>query len=159
MRPRSLAFLTDLLALEDASTLEDRGDHLVVRTPTEPTSWSGNMVIRLTPPDDARTEEERFRAAFPDAAHLRIAWDDPATDPAPLRGPWAGRGAEVEVDDVLAREGAPPALALPEGYEARPHLTDEDWDASLALALAVGLDEGYEAAPHLGYLRRRIAWR
>lgn len=159
MRLRSLALRTDLLALGDASVVEDRGDHLVVRTPGEPTYWSGNVVIRLTPPEAPEAEEARFRAALPGAAHLRIEWDDPALDPGTLRRSWTARGAEVEVNDVLVREGPPPALPFPEGYSARPLVTDEDWDASLALALAVGLDEGFERVTHLDYLRRRIARR
>ncbi len=161
MRLRSLALRTDLLALGEASVVEDRGDHLVVRTPAEPDFWSGNEVIRLTPPEAPEAEEARVRAAFPDAAHLRIAWDDPDLDPGPLRAPWAARGAEVEVDDVLVREGAPPARGPPEGYGLRllDPASDEDWEGAVRLALLVGLEEGFAADAHLPYLRRRFSGR
>jgi GNAT superfamily N-acetyltransferase len=158
---RSLGLATDLLALGPAAEVEDRGDHLVVRTPAEPDFWSGNMVIRRTPPEEPAREEARFRALFPDAAHLLVAWDDPALDPEALRGPWAVRGAEVEVDDVLVREGPPPAQPPPEGYALRllDPSSDGDWEGAVRLALVVGVEEGYEADAHLPYLRRRFSGR
>lgn len=69
---RSLGLATDLLALGGASVIERHPDHLVVRTPGEPSFWSGNMLILPGPPGDPLTEAALFRAAFPDASHLCI---------------------------------------------------------------------------------------
>jgi ribosomal protein S18 acetylase RimI-like enzyme len=78
-----------------------------------------------------------------------------------LRAPWAALGAEVEVDDVLAREGPPPPRPIPEGYLVReldPD-SDGDWEESFRVALAVGIGEGYAEASHRPYLGRRIEGR
>lgn len=158
---RSLGLATDLLALGAAAEVERHPDRIVVRTPGEPDFWSGNVLIRLTPPEAPEREEARFRADFPEAAHLRVEWDDPELDPEALRAPWAALGAEVEVDDVLVREGPPPARPVPEGYAVRllDPASEEDWAGAVRLALAVEVEEGCEAASHLPYLRRRFAGR
>lgn len=158
---RSLGLATDLLALEGVSRVERHSDRLVVRTPDQPDFWSGNMVIFLGPPGEPEDEEARFRTDFPEATHLHIDWDWPDLDPEPLRALWAVRGAEVEMDDVLAREGPPPPRPVPEGYSLReldPD-RDRDWDESLRVALAVGTGEGYDEASHRPYLHRRIEGR
>lgn len=159
---RSLGLATDLLALGERAVIERRPDRIVVRTPDEPTFWSGNMLIRLTPPEAPEREAAAFREAFPEASHLRIAWDDPDLDPEALSGPWAAVGAEVEVDDVLARQGPPPPVPSPEGYALRAlgvssdgASIDMDWEGWLAVTLASGLDEGFKEATHLPFLRRR----
>src|SRR5262245_53706707 len=49
----SLAFRTDLAMLEHSgSVVEDRGSHLVVRTPDNPTYWWGNFLLLATAPED-----------------------------------------------------------------------------------------------------------
>lgn len=158
---RSLGLATDLLALEGVSRIERHPDRLVVRTPDQPDFWSGNMVIVLGPAAAPEAEMARFRADFPDAAHLRIAWDAPDLDIEPLREPWAALGGQVGADDVLAREGRPPPRPPPEGYAIRQFdpAEDRDWAESLRVALAVGIGEGYEEASHLPFLRRRIEGR
>lgn len=109
---RSLGLATDLLALDGLSRIERHPDRLVVRTLDQPDFWSGNIVTFLGPPTAPEAEAARFRADFPDAAHLRIAWDDPDLDIGPLHELWAALGAEVGADDVLAQEGRPPPPPL-----------------------------------------------
>ena len=51
---QGLGWRTDLALLEiSGSVLEDRGDHVVVRTPDNPTFWWGNFLMLAGPPADA----------------------------------------------------------------------------------------------------------
>ena len=68
MNVRSLGFRTDLALLERAgSTIEDCGDHLVVRTPSNPTFYWGNFLLLDHVPAADRVDAwlDRFVAAFP----------------------------------------------------------------------------------------------
>lgn len=158
---RSLGLATDLLALRGTSTVERHADRLVVRTPAQPDFWWGNYLIFRGPPGDAAAEAARFRADFPEAGHLAVAWDAPGLDPGPLRAPWAALGAEIDLDDVLAREGPPPGTPAPEGYVLREldPARGEDWRESLRVALASGLENGHEEAGHRPFLERRVRAR
>src|SRR5262245_33455016 len=74
----SLGFQTDLALLELGGTqMADRGDHLVVRTPDNPTFWWGNFLLLAGPPPqaDAQTWIDRFHAEFPDARHVALGFD------------------------------------------------------------------------------------
>lgn len=158
---QSLGLATDLLALGPEAIVERHPDRLVVRTPKQPDFWSGNLVIFPGPPGEPEAEAARFRADFPEATHLRVAWDQPNFDPEPWRARWTALGAEIEVDDVLSREGPPPPRPVPEGYALREldPASDADWTQSLQVALIVGIGEGYEEASHRPFLERRIQGR
>ncbi len=54
----------------------DGGDHLVVRTPTNPTFYGGNQIVLPGPPSASQLDalEETFGAAFPDAEHRSFDW-------------------------------------------------------------------------------------
>jgi GNAT superfamily N-acetyltransferase len=156
---RSLGLATDLLALRGVAQLEQHPTRLVVRTPSEPEFWSGNMLVLFSPPGGPEQEAALFRAEFPEARHLRIAWDTPDPDPEALRDAWEPLGAEVLVGDVLAREGPPPTISSPQGYDLRELASEEDWEQSLQLGLLMAVAEGYAEGPHLAFLRRRIEGR
>ena len=59
------------------SQVEDRGDHLVIRTPHNPTFWWGNFLLLARPPGREETDAwlERFAAEFPDARHVALGVD------------------------------------------------------------------------------------
>ena len=76
----TLGFRTDLALLErGGSTIDDRGDHLVVRTPSNPTFYWGNFLLLDHVPAADRVDEwlERFVDAFPEARHRALGFDDP----------------------------------------------------------------------------------
>ena len=92
----SLGFRTDLALLERAgSTIDDRGDHLVVRTPSNPTFYWGNFLLLDHVPAADRVEEwlERFVAAFPEARHRALGFDDSARAPSPTWRPSPATGS------------------------------------------------------------------
>jgi ribosomal protein S18 acetylase RimI-like enzyme len=145
---------TDLAVLElEGSTITDHGDHLVIRTESNPTYYWGNFLILPTAPatDEIPSWIARFEREFPYAAHRAFAIADVTAD----HSAWTELGYSVELDTALATDGmvtpAPPAVDA----EIRPFITDDDWEQS-ALLSAVD-DESGDPEARLTFERRRAA--
>jgi ribosomal protein S18 acetylase RimI-like enzyme len=140
----SLAFRTDLAMLEHSgSVVEDRGTHLVVRTPDNPTYWWGNFLLLAEPPRDAHEAQEwltRFEAEFPDARHRTFGVDgrDGGADDL---APFAELGLDLDVSTVMTATEVhePPRPNTDATY--RPLATDADWQQQIELDRA-GEDPG-----------------
>lgn len=128
--------VTDLALLElQGSTVTDRGDHLVVRTESNPTFWWGNFVLVE---GSARADElgrwvATFEREHPDAAHRAIAFSEVGGD----AETWAEQGWDVEVDVDLATTTLPSGGHMPDGIPAlsdgirlRELVSDADWEQS-----------------------------
>src|SRR5688572_9439914 len=80
---RSLCFKTDLFVAAFDGEVEDRGDFLVVRTPTNPDFWWGNFLLLREPPVAASFANgpdswiARVARELPDAPVELISWDRP----------------------------------------------------------------------------------
>jgi len=139
-----LGWHTDLAVLRLAgSRIEQHADHVVVRTPTNPTYHWGNFVLVTDPEavDDAERWVGVFERAFPEAAHRSIGLVSEPTD----EQTWQAQGFEVEKDDVLATDSCPTPTPVPGGYLVRRLETAEDWDQSCGLRIVEFADEqGYE---------------
>ncbi len=137
MTIRSLAFRTDVAVLEaGGSTVEDRGDHLVVRTPENPGFWWGNFLLWPSPPTtaDVTRWNAAFEAAFPGAGHRAHGLDTTdghAGDPAAL----AALGLAADHGTVLTSValGPPRPVEVDGAVEVRPLSGDADWDLALRL--------------------------
>jgi len=150
-----LGWATDIAVLEHGgSTVEDRADHLIVRTPRNPTFHWGNCVL-VTDPDavhDAQRWVETFHAAFPAATWIAIGLTKMPDDGAP----WAAQGLALEVNEVLATRILPRQTALPTGYVVR-RIAGEDWEQTVALAMAENERTGaYEPASHEPFVRASV---
>jgi GNAT superfamily N-acetyltransferase len=134
MRELPPGWATDLAVLElTGSTVEDRDDHLLVRTPANPTYHWGNCLFVT---DDSAVEDAgrwtaAFEAAFPDASWIAIGL---IRMPADVSA-WDARGIAVELDDVLTADAMPRQAACPEGYVAR-RLDGPDWEQSVVRSSA-----------------------
>ena len=85
MQVRSLGFATDLAVLRaGGSIVVEADDHLVVRTPSNPSYWWGNFVL-VADPELAARGVDVFHREFPGARHLAIGVDGAggAVPPAP----------------------------------------------------------------------------
>lgn len=149
---------TDLAVLTlTGSTVQDRGDHLVVRTPANPGYRWGNFVLVTDP--GAVAEADRWVTAFgthfPDADWLAIGLVRSPED----HGAWRAHGLAVEVDGVLTTSSPPREAPLPAGSTAR-RLHGDDWDRVLERALAENRRTGKEdPAAHQAYARRLVSAR
>jgi len=151
----SLGLRTDLALLERAgSTIEDCGDHLVVRTPTNPTFYWGNFLVLDRVPgaaEDVAGWLDRFVVALPGARHRAIAFDDPGGQVADLAA-FAELGFTVDAWTVMTASSVrlPPRPNSAATY--RPFASDGDWAQSLTLQIAC--HDGYEP-DHLEFVTRR----
>lgn len=151
----SLGLRTELaLRVLSGSAVEDGGDHLVVRTPDNPTFWWGNCLVLRQPPADvasARRWLGVFERALPGALHRTFWVDDPASTSADLE-PLVALGLRVEESVVLTAEAVhePPRPDRTATY--RPLRTDDDWAQQVALSM-VGEDAGHD----LDFCTRRAA--
>ncbi len=134
MRSCPPGWATDLAILEHTgSAVEDRGDHLVVRTPGNPDFHWGNFLLVTDEGavDDADRWVSTFGATFPEATWVAVGL--PRMPGA--RDAWAAHDVDLELEDVLSTRTPPRQAPLPKGYTVR-RLTGPDWDQDLARAVA-----------------------
>lgn len=136
------------------SAIEDRGDHLVVRSPHNPGYHWGNFVLVTDPHavDHADRWIAAFDAEFPDADHLSIGLPGE-----PGRGPWAAREVQVEAELVLTSGAPVPTTAEPAGYRSHPIESPDEWAAVVAMDLAELTADGQPDTDATRLFRQRRA--
>lgn len=134
MRVTSLGFRTDLALLTaSGSVVEDRGTHLVVRSPDNPTFFWGNFLLLAQPPVPGGEREVvgAFHTEFPEADHVSLGIDaGELTDEA--RASFEAAGVAVDVATVLTTSSLQPPRDVE--AEVRPLTGDEDWEARARLS-------------------------
>ncbi|MGH3827388.1 MAG: GNAT family N-acetyltransferase [Pseudonocardiaceae bacterium] len=133
----SLGYRTDLALLRLGGThVEDRGDHLVVRSPDNPTHRWGNFLLLAQVPTPAASQSwlDRFAAVFPDSEYVALGFDGKDGSVADLCW-FSGHGFNAEAQTVMtATEVHEPArLNSDAGY--RGLRSDEDWAQSVELRM------------------------
>ena len=134
MHVTSLGFRTDLALLTaSGSVVEDRGTHLVVRSPDNPSYFWGNFLLLDRPPVPGGEREVvgAFHTEFPQADHVSLGIDTAElTDEA--RAAFEAVGLTVDVATVLTAS----ALQAPREVEAkvRPLSGDDEWEARARLS-------------------------
>jgi GNAT superfamily N-acetyltransferase len=152
---RSLGYRTDLMIrVLEGSQVEDRGDHLVIRSPRNPTYWWGNFLLVTAPkPGEAAHWIAAFAAEFPAARHIAIGVD--VTEIGALdTGEYAAMDLGLERSSVLtAQELAEPQRPNRQA-DYRELSEDDDWRQSADLRAAA-----YEGEPggDPEFLRARVA--
>jgi ribosomal protein S18 acetylase RimI-like enzyme len=146
MEIRSLAFRTDLAMLErSGSEIDDRGTHLVVRTPDNPTFWWGNFLLLSDAPSS--TEEAKhwlatFEREFPQARHRTFGVDGTEGTLSDLAS-FTAIGMDAEGSTVMtAHEVHPPPRPNTEAT-LRRLVSDDDWAQQVEVSRA-GEDLGYD---------------
>jgi hypothetical protein len=158
VKVQSLGYRTDLMILElEGSLVEDRDDHLVIRSPSNPGFWWGNfLLVPPLAPGDLEEWADRFGKEFPGARHVAIGVD--AVDGAvPDEAEVTAAGLDMERSVVLtATDGElrpPPRPNAEATYRALSG--DADWEQALRLRAAIS--EGGPAAGDSEFTRARIA--
>lgn len=127
---RSLGFRTDLRLLEmTGSEIEDRGTHLVIRTPSNPTYFWGNfLLLKQRPfPGGEREVIGAFHTEFPEAAHVSIGIDGLEDQTSQLQA-FVDAGLEVDSGIVLVTGTLIAPRPVAEGVVVRPLESDDDWE-------------------------------
>lgn len=135
--PLALAAHTDLAILQlSGSLIEGCGDHLIIRTPSNPGFHWGNFVF-VTDPDRVDTAGHWvsvFAEVFPHDRHRAVGL---VTEPSCPEGmaAWLAAGLEIEYEDALSTSRPPTLRPLADGYTVRELRTDDDWAQDLDLDL------------------------
>ena len=153
MNVSSLGFRTDLALLTaSGSVVEDRGTHLVVRTPDNPTYYWGNFILLAGPPVPGGEREVvgAFHTEFPEARHVSIGIDTPDLTPE-ARAAFEAAGLVVDVASVLTASELQPPREVE--AEVRPLQSASDWESRARLSLAI--EERDDEESHLRFARGR----
>ncbi len=132
-----MGFRTDLALLQRGGTqIEDHRDHLVVRSPHNPTFWWGNFVLLgdVPQPSAAGAWVDRFRGHFPSADHVAIGIDTTAPSPAAVAA-FVDLGLDTEVSVVMTAAEVGRPTHWNQDAEYRPLESDDDWAQSVALRI------------------------
>lgn len=155
MRSLPAGLATDLAILElTGSSIEDRGDHFAIRTPSNPNFHWGNCLIVLT--ENADPDAQRwlatFNETFPSAGWVSIGLTAVSANPAA----WVALGLTVEHEDVLTSQSQPRQAAHPDGYSVR-QLSGADWDQLFTRGLTE--NEGEDPVTHAEFVRAMVQSR
>lgn len=133
---RSLGLRTDLRLLEmTGSEIEDRGTHLVIRTPANPTYFWGNFLLlkQLPIPGGEREVIGAFHTEFPEAEHVAIGIDSP-DDLTVAMQPFVDAGMEIDSGTVLTASTLVEPRLIADGVVIRALESDDDWEARARLS-------------------------
>lgn len=150
--PRSLGWRTDLIFARFDGEVAPRADHLVIRTPHNPTFWWGNFLLfdHAPQPGDAAAWVARFEAEItsrqPASRHVTFGVDSGETFELPADFAAAGFTRYGSTVLTMRREQlrAPRAPRAP-GVRIAPLRLPEQ--AAEAVALQVETDAGHSEEP------------
>ena len=132
MRVRSLGYRSSLMFTAFEGEVLDRGSHLVVRTPRNPTYRWGNYLLFDAPPGPG--DVERWPALFEHemadvvgtGGHRAFGWDDPSGEEGEL-APFLDAGYRVDRSGVLTASRVVPPPRPSRTARTRPLRSEEDW--------------------------------
>ena len=160
MNIQSLGYRTDLFFPRFDGEIEDHGDFLVVRTPSNPSFYWGNFLLFASPPMDGDLERGRelfaqHIGAPPTVQHFAFGWDGTAGETGEIT-PFLNAGFTLEETVVLtAREVIRPAK-YHEDVVVRILTEDWEWEAALENRVAARDSEHDEAGWRV-YAARQIS--
>ena len=158
MQVTSLGFQTDLALLRlEGSEIDDRGDHLVVRSPDNPDYWWGNFLLLEQAPTAEASEAwlDRFATTFPRAAHVALGVDDRQGGVGDLAW-FATRGFTVEALTVMAATDVHEPANLNTAAVCRPLSSSDDWVQSVELRVRCN-ELQVDAADYRRFVTAKVA--
>jgi ribosomal protein S18 acetylase RimI-like enzyme len=166
--PKSLVWATTVDVLPLDHVVERRSGFLLVRSPSNPGHYWGNLLIfdDAPVPGDAPRWEALFDEAFADEPRVRhrtFAWDRTDGVTGAAHEEFGGRGYRMEASVGLVAEAdqLPPHPRENQDVVVRaldPAIGADDalWDAVMELQLANSSQDGHEEVAHRAYTRARI---
>src|SRR3954453_9152016 len=122
------------------ASVTDRGDHLVVETPTNPSFYWGNFLLLAEPPTPGTAGRwlDVVRTELPTAEHVAIGIDGLDGQPGDLTELLAA-GLDLELSTVLTADRITFGGRL--SADVRPMRTDRDRKQAAAVRLAIDDDD------------------
>ena len=165
--PRSLVWATDLDTLPPDRVVERRDGYLLIRSPSNPTFYWGNLLLfdQAPRPGDAARWEELFEREFADEPRVRhhtFAWDLAHGEAGVAREEFVERGYDLDESIGLVADAS---QVQPHPRENRDVVVraldpaagadEELWDAVVELQVA-GRPEGHDEQSFREFARPRL---
>ncbi len=165
--PRSLVWATDIDVLPVDRVAARREDHLIVRSPSNPSHWFGNLLLFDDPPrtGDRGRWEELFVDAFadePGIRHRTFCWDrtDDALGAARAEFEAAGYDLKRTVGLIAAPDEIRPHSRANRAVRVRPLRPGSDsdlWEQVVEIQVAGRDADRVSEEAHREFSRRRLA--
>ncbi len=159
MRLRSLGFRTDMISHLFGGHVADRGDYIVIKTPSNPGYFYGNLLLFFDAPKAGSLErwKHKFRDEFrgdPGITHFTFLWDTPNEigDISELKA----ANFQINSSKVLTASAVHPPPKLNAAVEMRVITTDDEWRAVTALQIRCG-EEDYELAAYSAFKHAQMS--
>lgn len=162
MHLHSLSYQTDLIFPRFDGSVVDRGEYLVIRTPTNPLFYWGHFLLFAAPPGPG--DFVRWRQLFaeelgvlPHVKHIALGWDAPDGAMGEIQ-PFLDAGFRYFKEAVLVAETVHPPPYPNTAITIRALTTDTEWTAGFDLhLLSHGADD---PSGDLTFIRNQWArWR
>jgi ribosomal protein S18 acetylase RimI-like enzyme len=165
--PQSLVWATSVDVLPLDHVVERRPGFLLVRSPSNPAHYWGNLLLFDDPPvpGDALRWEALFDESFEDEPRVRhrtFAWDRTDGVSGVAHDEFAGRGYRMDESVGLVAEAHQLQPHPRESHDVVVRALDPTvgadealWDAVVEVQLA-GADEGHEEVAHRAFTRARL---
>ena len=132
MQIKSLGYRTDLIFPAFDGEIRDRGDYLVVRSPSNPTFYWGNFLLFEHPPGEG--DYVKWRELFcaeigkpPEFGHQAFGWDTTAREVGRLQ-PFLDDGFHLDHGTVLTAQRNDLIPKSSPHFDLRPLDTDDEWN-------------------------------
>lgn len=141
MCPASMTLKTEMIYWRAEGEVIDRGNYHLIRTPSNPTYYGGNLLFFDHPPGEGDFVRwlELFEREFKDdpaVKHILFMWDIPEGDTGAL-APFVEGGFEIQSNVTLMASEVVPPPKINSEIRVRHIETDDEWDAVLEAKLRV----------------------
>ncbi|MEJ2555863.1 MAG: GNAT family N-acetyltransferase [Anaerolineae bacterium] len=135
MNVRSLGYRTDLIFPAFDGEIIDRGDYLVIRSPTNPTFYWGNYLLFSRPPQagDFRKWRDLFAREIgvpPGTQHQVFGWDSPEGDEGVIQ-PFLQAGFRLNRSVVMTSTELRRPARFSDLVSIRALKTESDWEKAV----------------------------
>lgn len=159
---QSLAYRTDLMLLAFDAEIADRGEHLTVRSPHNPSHYWGNFLLFKRPPRPG--DKVRWQARFaeeigtpPQIRHQVFGWDSGAGELGHVQ-PFLDDGFRLEHVEALAAERVHSPRHYNHDVSVRPLSTYQEWEQARENQM-LAREAGHEARAYRAYLQGQLERR
>lgn len=159
MKIDSLAFQTDLFFHRFTGVVFEYADYIVVKTPTNPTFFWGNLIYFKRPP--SADSLSQWKSLFEDhfatmnVGHMTFAWDS-IDGEAGQSSTFIADGFSLEKSSVMVTDNIVLPKKLNESLEIRTIVTEEDWSAVVNNHVYCRADH-FAEDPYRKFVSRKIA--
>lgn len=163
MQVKSLGYHTDLIFASYDGEIINRGNYLVIRTPTNPSFYWGNYLLFEHPPmeGDYQRWQELFAKEIgtpPLVIHQTFGWDTTDNEKGVIE-PFLEKGYHLDQRVVLTTQNLIPPSHSIQGVTVRPFELEYDWTQSIENQVECRAPEFAEASYRLFMQRQMNRYR